>query len=415
MTGVMALGRKYVKSVGSKVYGTPSTWNHILDLPDASLRVRSMFTQALIGGAEGILFFDATGFDATKYPELNAELDRMEAEFTRGHLASILLCPEANTKRLKVNILKGPTNKILFTRYFSTVRSFNRIQTRLKVQGNTLYLIAANIGGYDENASGEYDGDRTPDTNPSTNGTLTAQFSNLPTDANTLVALFESTAKDAVGNHFRAEVGTDRTIAMNHGAFTDTFGPYETHVYKIKGKLPAGFVLDMDDPTVYMSNYVNSNTVIIKGVVYPSSPVTVNGISATVIGNRYEANITLEEGKSHTISISSSDHTIIHTVGVDATKPDTLNLKKISRGNVFPLTFTWEGSDNLSGADFYSYRINGGKWSLWRTRPYLSITREEWEKLGYSMGNTVVEVRTRDVAFNIDSTPAKLSFTISDN
>lgn len=418
MTGVMELGRKYNHSKGSKIYGTPSTWDAILELPDTSLRVRSMLMQALIGGAEGVMFFDGTGFVKDNYPLLNLDLDRMQNEFTgAGGLADILMQPKA-AQVVTTSIISGPTSDILFDNYFTTTRSFNRLQTRLKVKGNELYLFAANIGGYDEdNATGTFSGDRIPDTNPATNGTLTVQFSNLPTSTASVVALAESDSTDIVGNRIRTPVGINRSIAVNEETFTDTFGPYETHVYKFTGNLQPGFVLDMNDPTVYMSNYINKANITITGIVYPPSPVTVNGVQAIVTGNSYAADITMIEGDNQTIIVDSAHipSRITRNVNVDFIEPDTINLQKNSTGNVFPISFTWEGSDNLAGADLYSYRIDDGEWSIWQASPYIYFTRDQWIAAGFSFDTHTLEVRTRDRAFNIESTPARLIFTASAN
>jgi hypothetical protein len=418
MTGVMELGRKYNHSKGSKIYGTPSTWDAILELPDTSLRVRSMLMQALIGGAEGVLFFNGTGFVKADYPDLNIDLDRMQNEFTgEGRLADILMQPEAG-QVVTASITSGPNSNILFDNYFTTIRSFYRLQTRLKVKGNDLYLFAANIGGYDEdNTTGTFSGDRTPDTNPATNGALTVQFSNLPTSAASVLALAESDSTDLVGNRLRTPVGINRNITVNEGTFIDTFGPYETHVYKFTGNLPSGFVLDVDDPTVYMSNYINNANVTITGSVYPPSPVTVNGVQATVTGDSYSAEITMIEGNNQTIVVSSAHipSQMVRNVSVDFTEPDTINLQKTSTGDVFPLSFTWEGSDNLAGADLYSYRIDGGDWSIWQACPYKYFDRDQWIPAGYSFDTHTLEVRTRDRAFNVESTPAQLVFTASAN
>lgn len=418
MTGVMELGRKYNHSVGSKIYGTPSTWDAILELPDTSLRVRSMLMQALIGGAEGVMFFNGTGFVESEYPDLNLDLDRMQNEFTgEGGLADVLMQPDA-AQVVTPSIVSGPTSQILFDNYFTTIRSFDRLQTRLKVKGNDLFLFAANIGGYDEdNSTGAFNGDRTPDTNPATNGTLTVQFSNLPSSAANVLALAESDSTDSVGNRLRTPVGINRSIALHDGIFTDTFGPYETHVYKFTGNLPSGFVLDVDDPTVYMSNYINNANVTITGTVYPPSAVTVNGVQATVTGNSYSADIAMTEGDNQTIIVDSAHlpSRIVRNVHVDFTEPNTINLQKPSTGDVFPIYFTWEGSDNLAGADLYSYRIDGGDWSIWQASPYKYFNRDQWIEAGYSFATHTLEVRTRDRAFNIESTPAQLTFTASAN
>lgn len=95
----------------------------------------------------------------------------------------------------------------------------------------------------------------------------------------------------------------------------------------------------------------------------------------------------------------------------DNKNPETFILTKSKeiayKSNV---VIEWLGKDyfNITPKDrlLYSYRLNKGKWSPFQRKTYLTY-------YGLTDGDYIFEVRTRDLDFNVDTTPAIMSFVIS--
>src|SRR3990167_2074105 len=92
----------------------------------------------------------------------------------------------------------------------------------------------------------------------------------------------------------------------------------------------------------------------------------------------------------------------------DSVAPNT----RIIKGPLKPakakmVKIIWDGSDDqTAGADLeFSFRMDNGPWS-----PYQKIKEKEFT--GLYKGGHSIEIRARDQAGNIDSTPAKISFIV---
>jgi hypothetical protein len=106
-------------------------------------------------------------------------------------LLPILILPDP-TQNITLNIISGPTRSEP-TAVGSTVLDFDSIQKIQKgAQGE--YLLASNIG----------------------DGTVVVEFEGIPATATVVEVLFEQ-----------------RVIALNQGAFADTFNEADVHIYKI--------------------------------------------------------------------------------------------------------------------------------------------------------------------------------------
>lgn len=95
---------------------------------------------------------------------------------------------------------------------------------------------------------------------------------------------------------------------------------------------------------------------------------------------------------------------------LDRKAPETKVLK-YQEDIAYPGTsnFVWAGEDAWNNTSenrlSYSYRINDGEWS-----PFREKTSETFAKL--PSGTNTLEVRARDLDFNIDPTPAKIEFYV---
>jgi hypothetical protein len=199
MTGVMDSGRQALWPAGKRFYAVPETFGPILDHPDGPLLLRNNVYQGAIGGAEGFIFYEASGFDGVQYPAFRAELGRLWEEFVgAGDMGAVVLSPDP-PQVVRHTILTGPTDLIEFN-MFEYTRWYERLQYHLEVYEGDVYLLAANIAG----------------------DTLVVEFGYLPSDAASLEVLFEG----------------GRSLPLTGGAFQDTFTPYQVHVYKAGGYVP---------------------------------------------------------------------------------------------------------------------------------------------------------------------------------
>lgn len=198
MTGVTHSGRQALWPAGKRFFAVPETFGPILAHPQGPLLLRNNVFQAAIGGAEGFIFFESSGFDPSRYPAFRAELDRLHDQFVgSGNLGSVLLSPDP-PQVVSHTILSGPTDPIILDQ-FEFLRAYERIQYHLEVYQGQAYLLAANIG----------------------DAALSVEFRHLPSQAATLHVLFE-----------------DRTLPLTNAAFRDTFEPFQVHVYRMPARLP---------------------------------------------------------------------------------------------------------------------------------------------------------------------------------
>lgn len=89
------------------------------------------------------------------------------------------------------------------------------------------------------------------------------------------------------------------------------------------------------------------------------------------------------------------------------TKIELFTKEVASDGNTI---INWSGEDFLGETPderlLYSYRLNGGEWS-----PFSAEVHHNFLKL--PSGNYTIEVRARDLDFNVDPTPAKVTFVVN--
>ena len=81
MTGVMDSARQALWPVGKRFYAVPETFGPILEHAQGALLLRNNVYQGVIGGADGIMFYESSGFNGTLYPTFRSELDRLWDEF----------------------------------------------------------------------------------------------------------------------------------------------------------------------------------------------------------------------------------------------------------------------------------------------------------------------------------------------
>ncbi len=369
MTGVMESGRKALWPMGKRFYAVPETFGPILNRSNGPLLLRNNVYQGVIGGAEGIIFYDESGFNGVKHPEFRAELDRLRDEFVgTGNLGKVVLSPDP-PQVVTHKVLEGPTTKIKMN-MFEYVRWYDRMQYHLEVYEGDAYLLAANVGGE----------------------MLQIEFENLPSESIQAEVLFEN-----------------RSIAMNAGVFQDTFTPYQVHMYRMSGNFPAGFILDVQNPSEGL--ITNASEINILGKVEPLSDVKVNGSLATVEPDgSFNFSLALYEG-SQEIVVSTPNSSITRNVTLD-TQPPVINMTKFGDNSVPPINFAWLGNDNVTEDLFYSYCIDNNDWSLWTTKMSKTYRLEELQELGVLTGSHTFYVHARDQAGNISSAPAELDFSI---
>jgi hypothetical protein len=199
MTGVMDSGRQALWPAGKRFYAVPETFGPILDHPDGPLLLRNNVYQGVIGGAEGFIFYEDSGFDGAQYPAFRAELDRLREEFVgAGDMGAVVLSPDP-PQVVTHQTLAGPTDPIEF-HMFEYTRWYERLQYHLEVYEGDVYLLAANVAG----------------------DTLVVEFRHLPSDAASVEVLFEG----------------GRSLPLTDGVFQDTFTSYQVHVYKAGGYVP---------------------------------------------------------------------------------------------------------------------------------------------------------------------------------
>jgi len=192
MTGVMDSGRQALWPVGKRFYGVPETFGPILEDPDGPMLLRNNVYQAVIGGAEGIIFYNDTGFDGVTYPAFQAELDELREEFVgSGNLGAVVLSPDP-PQVVSHSVLSGPVDPIELD-MFEFTRKYERMQYHLEVYEGEAYLLATNIGG----------------------DALGVEFQNFPSVATNVEVLFEG-----------------HSLPLTAGSFQDTFAPYDVHIYK---------------------------------------------------------------------------------------------------------------------------------------------------------------------------------------
>ena len=192
MTGVMDSGRQVLWPVGKRFYAVPETFGPILDHPDGPLLLRNNVYQGVIGGAEGIIFYQESGFDGGQYPEFRAELDQLREEFVgSGRLGAAVLSPDP-PQVVTHTLVAGPTDPVELD-MFEYLRWYERMQYRLEIYQGEAYLLAANIG----------------------EEPLEVAFEVFPSQASSVEVLFE-----------------ERNLPLTTGSFQDAFGPYTVHVYK---------------------------------------------------------------------------------------------------------------------------------------------------------------------------------------
>ena len=373
MTGIADSGRQAMWPVGKEFYAAPETFGPILSHPQGPLLVRNNIYQAVIGGAAGIICYEGSGFDAARYPAFHAEMVKLRDEFVgSGNLGAVVLSPDP-PQVVTHRIVSGPTNKISLDE-FENVRSYDRIQYHLEVYQGHVYLLAANIAA----------------------DALTVEFSGLPSAAANVEVLFEG----------------GRTVPLAGGIFSDSFGPYAVHVYRATATLPAGFALAVNAPKRGL--VTNQPQLTVSGSVTPISAVTVNGASVAVASSGFfNHTMTLSEGTQE-IRVQSASALITRMVTLDTVPPNT-SITRSAASGVPPFTFEWQGSDTGSGVTFYSYRLDGGEWSLWTCSTEKSYGDEEVAALGLSTGTHTFQVRARDRAGNIDPTPAQVTFNVIAN
>ncbi len=148
--------------------------------------IRSDSYQSIVGGATGLWYFSyARGQDLT---DLLTEIDKISREITGpAGLDEIILSPTV-PQTITTTIISGPTES-------PPVRgeAYDAIQT-LQKEHNGTHLFAVNIAA----------------------GTVTAEFSGLPSETIEVEVLFE-----------------ERTIAVSDGAFRDRFAESDVHIYRV--------------------------------------------------------------------------------------------------------------------------------------------------------------------------------------
>ena len=369
MTGMMDSGRRALWPAGKRFYAVPETFGPVLEHPNGPSLLRNNVYQGVIGGAEGVIFYESSGFDGALYPAFRAELDRLREEFVgSGDIGAVVLSPDPS-QVVTHTVLAGPTDLIEFD-MFEYTRWYERLQYSLEVYQGDVYLLAANIA----------------------EDPLTVEFHHLPSDAASVEVLFE-----------------ERNLALTAGVFQDTFQAYEVHVYRAAGALPPGFVLAVDHPT---SGFItNTSPLTVSGSVTPVTDVSVNGGAASVVADgTFSHALALSEG-TQTVTVMTASATVTRTVTLDTVPPDT-TITGVEGENVPPFTFYWEGNDSGSGVFFYSYRIDDGGWSPWTSRQVKTYQGAEYEALNLAAGSHTFQVRARDRALNIDPIPAGVVFQV---
>ncbi len=370
MTGMMDSGRRVLWPEGKRFYAVPETFGPILEHPDGPLLLRNNVYQGVIGGAEGIIFYEDTGFDADQYPTIRAELDQLREEFVgAGNLGAVVLSPDPS-QVVTHTVLAGPTDLIEMD-MFEYTRWYERLQYHLEMYRGDVYLLAVNIA--DE--------------------PLTIEFHGLPNDAAQVDVLFEG-----------------RSLPLAAGVFQDAFDAYEVHVYKAEGELPPGLVLAVDHPTRGLIS--NTPVLTVSGSVTPTASILVNGVMASVTtSGDFSHTLTLSEGMQ-TVTVTTTSAMVTRTVTLDTIPPETA-IVEVEGEDVPPFTFYWEGSDSGSGVAFYSYRIDNGEWSPWTGSEVKTYQGAEYKALNLVTGPHVFQVRARDRAMNIDPTPAGVAFQVT--
>ena len=365
MTGMMDSGRQALWPVGKRFYAAPETFGPILSHVNGPALLRNNTYQAVIGGADGIIFYNAVGFDGSQYPAFRAELGRLREEFVgSGGLGQVVLSPDP-PQAVSHTIVSGPTNQIELEQ-FEYLRYYDRLQYHLEVYQGQVYLLAANIGG-DE---------------------VGVRFAGFPTVATSADVLFE-----------------ERTLPVSGGTFEDTFGAYEIHVYRAPGDLSPGFVLAVDYPTQGL--VTNTPTITVSGSVTPVAAVSVGGMAAGVsAGGAFSLPVTLSEG-SQVVTVSTSSAVVTRTVTLDTVPPDT-GITAVEGEDVPPFTFSWDASDSGSGVDMFNYRFDDGDWSFWTASQVVTFR----DDLGLPTGVHTFSVRARDRAGNADPTPATVALNV---
>jgi hypothetical protein len=199
MTGVMDSGRRALWPVGKRFYAVPESFGPILDHPDGPVLLRNNVYQGVIGGAEGVIFYDGSGFEGAEYPDFRAELDRLREEFVgSGRMGAVVLSPDP-PQVVTHTVLAGPTDMIELD-VFEYTRRYERLQYKLEVYEGHVYLLAANIGAEP----------------------LTVEFHHLPSADTDVELMFEG----------------GRSLPLSSGVFQDAFAPYDVHIYKATGRGP---------------------------------------------------------------------------------------------------------------------------------------------------------------------------------
>ena len=114
--------------------------------------------------------------------------------------------------------------------------------------------------------------------------------------------------------------------------------------------------------------------------------------------------------KSNYISKEVADHfqTISYRPGI--LPPQTVIKEYSDKVSHYRNTvISWEGRDfwkvTPDSRLSYSYRLNGGKWSEFREKTYETF-------MGLKSGKYLLEVRARDLDYNVDPVPARVEFVV---
>jgi hypothetical protein len=113
----------------------------------------------------------------------------------------------------------------------------------------------------------------------------------------------------------------------------------------------------------------------------------------------------------HTLTAVAADRagnqaSAAQLLGIDRTPPDTVLVEHPALDiTEHAATFTFAGTDVVSPALAFSWRLDAGEWS-----PYQANTTAAFE--GLEAGSHIFEVRARDLAGNEDVTPARWEFQV---
>jgi len=126
-------------------------------------------------------------------------------------------------------------------------------------------------------------------------------------------------------------------------------------------------------------------------------------------------NKSLREWKRRAFTFNSAPQIAYENFRVVRYNPDKMAPKTIIQvytkevDNAGNTVISWAGKDYMEdtppGKLVYSYRLNNGEWSPFDNQNYKTFTK-------LPDGKYIFEVRARDLDFNVDPTPAKVTFTV---